>query len=329
MLLGENGTGKTSILQAMALGIGASAFNRFWLDAVEWVKRNVESRGEISLAICHRKDEHAKPISRTSENIDTNCELKLRVKILHDAVPNGDSKGIKTRNSPLAKAIACGYGPFRRFWGYPPTSSNWYDSYFSTLFDETRGLQEGLHWLPAVYARSEDPKHPERSRAKKLLPCLQRLIDSVLPEPVSLVGVNSEQMLFGVARQEEFHTSNLSDGYRSFLAMFLDFLKRLYDERSDLLDYYNEENGPCLTIEGVVLIDEADAHIHPRWQRELGPTLRRVFPKIQFIVTTHSPFIAQEASDNGLFVLNTSENGTVGVDQPFPTVRAVGPQVRF
>jgi hypothetical protein len=56
-------------------------------------------------------------------------------------------------------------------------------------------------------------------------------------------------------------------------------------------------------MDGVVLIDEVDAHLHPRWQREIGFRLCKAFPEIQFIVTSHSPFVAQAASENGLFVL--------------------------
>jgi len=58
---------------------------------------------------------------------------------------------------------------------------------------------------------------------------------------------------------------------------------------------------------GVVLIDEVDAHLHPEWQREIGFWLKRSFPKIQFLVTTHSPIICQAADANGLFVLAESE----------------------
>ena len=54
---------------------------------------------------------------------------------------------------------------------------------------------------------------------------------------------------------------------------------------------------------GVVLIDEIDAHLHPEWQREIGFWLKRHFPNIQFLVTTHSPIICQAADPNGLFVL--------------------------
>lgn len=51
------------------------------------------------------------------------------------------------------------------------------------------------------------------------------------------------------------------------------------------------------------MIDEIDAHLHPEWQREIGFWLKNHFPKIQFLVTTHSPIICQAADENGLFVL--------------------------
>ena len=65
----------------------------------------------------------------------------------------------------------------------------------------------------------------------------------------------------------------------------------------------DDEGRLFLKPAGVVLIDEIDAHLHPEWQREIGFWLKRHFPNIQFIVTSHSPLICQAADPNGLFVL--------------------------
>jgi len=54
---------------------------------------------------------------------------------------------------------------------------------------------------------------------------------------------------------------------------------------------------------GVVLIDEIEAHLHPTWQREIPTWLKAHFPKIQFLVATHSPLVAQAADAKGIFVL--------------------------
>jgi AAA domain, putative AbiEii toxin, Type IV TA system len=53
----------------------------------------------------------------------------------------------------------------------------------------------------------------------------------------------------------------------------------------------------------MVLIDEVDVHLHPTWQRQIGLFFRKHFPKIQFIVTTHSPLICQAADVGTVFVL--------------------------
>jgi predicted ATP-binding protein involved in virulence len=79
----------------------------------------------------------------------------------------------------------------------------------------------------------------------------------------------------------------LSDGYRLTLAMVADIAWRSVT--------LNPHLGPAATEEtsGVVLIDELDLHLHPRWQRRIVGDLRRAFPRLQFIATTHSPFIVQ------------------------------------
>ena len=77
--------------------------------------------------------------------------------------------------------------------------------------------------------------------------------------------------------------SELSDGYHVFIALVADVARRAV--------MLNEFDGPEAPkrVEGVVLIDEIDLHLHPRWQRTALPSLRDAFPRLQFIITTHSP----------------------------------------
>ena len=60
--------------------------------------------------------------------------------------------------------------------------------------------------------------------------------------------------------------------------------------------------APVVTHRGVVLIDEVDVHLHVSWQRSIGFWLKKHFPNVQFIVTTHSPFVCQ-AADPGRSLL--------------------------
>lgn len=78
----------------------------------------------------------------------------------------------------------------------------------------------------------------------------------------------------------------LSHGYRSVLAMVADMAWR-----ASVLN--PNADDPAAETPGVVLIDELDLHLHPKWQREVVEQLRTTFPRVQFFTTTHSPFIIQ------------------------------------
>ncbi|QDK81269.1 AAA family ATPase [Spirosoma sp. KCTC 42546] len=88
----------------------------------------------------------------------------------------------------------------------------------------------------------------------------------------------------------------LSDGQRSFIALICDLGRRLALANPEL---ENPLNGA-----GVVLIDELELHLHPKWQLEVSEKLRNTFPNIQFIVTTHSPFIIQTARQGEVITLD-------------------------
>jgi predicted ATP-binding protein involved in virulence len=93
--------------------------------------------------------------------------------------------------------------------------------------------------------------------------------------------------------------NQLSDGERSFIAMLGDMVRRLALANPDLDD-------PLLG-HGVVLIDELELHLHPKWQREVVQGLRQTFPNIQFIGTTHSPFVIQSLEEGELVNLDPDD----------------------
>jgi predicted ATP-binding protein involved in virulence len=93
--------------------------------------------------------------------------------------------------------------------------------------------------------------------------------------------------------------TQMSDGERSLLAMMIDLCRRLVLANPEL-------NDP-LQGAGVVLIDEVELHLHPRWQREIVEKLRRTFPRIQFVLTTHSPFLIQSLRDGELIRLDRED----------------------
>lgn len=93
---------------------------------------------------------------------------------------------------------------------------------------------------------------------------------------------------------------SLSDGVRTTLSLVMEIAFRCY-----LLNPYLGLDAAKQT-EGVVLIDEIDLHLHPTWQKKIVADLRRAFPNLQFIVTTHAPLVIGSLKEGALF--NISEN---------------------
>ena len=88
----------------------------------------------------------------------------------------------------------------------------------------------------------------------------------------------------------------LSDGERGVLALVLDLTRRLAQANPEL-------DAPTLEAEAVVLIDEIDLHLHPRWQRQIVHNLTSAFPRCQFIATTHSPQVIGEVDPDRIQII--------------------------
>ena len=95
--------------------------------------------------------------------------------------------------------------------------------------------------------------------------------------------------------------SLLSDGYKCTISLIADIAYRMAILNPQLLDKVLTET------EGIVLIDEIDLHLHPRWQKRILEDLMSVFPRVQFIVSTHAPEVINSAKRESIIVLNNNE----------------------
>lgn len=98
---------------------------------------------------------------------------------------------------------------------------------------------------------------------------------------------------------DEFNVLQLSDGERNMLALVGDMARRLCVLNPSLT---NPNEGA-----GIVLVDEIDLHLHPRWQREVVGKLEATFPNCQFIITTHSPQVLGELKPESVMLLRGGE----------------------
>lgn len=108
----------------------------------------------------------------------------------------------------------------------------------------------------------------------------------LLMHPLKFETINQNGCLvfFDEKNNQQITIDMLSDGFKSIFSIVLDVIKRL----AMAPDYENQE---FYEKEAVILIDEIDCHIHPKWQKKLIPAFRQLFPNCQFIITTHSPYI--------------------------------------
>jgi predicted ATP-binding protein involved in virulence len=100
----------------------------------------------------------------------------------------------------------------------------------------------------------------------------------------------------------------LSQGEKSLLALVADIVRRLV--------LLNPAAPEPLDGDGIILIDEIDLHLHPEWQQTVVPRLRKTFPNIQFIISTHSPQVLSTIPDNSIRAIGFSEKTEFSVEHP-------------
>lgn len=152
-----------------------------------------------------------------------------------------------------------------------------------------------IRWM-----REERRNELDEEDLSPALRLVYRAIEAMLPEIASARYSTKLRTLVLKYQNGERHTFNeLSDGYRNVVAIAADLAIK-----AAMLNPQLAERTLELTP-GVVLIDELDLHLHPKWQRRVIGDLRRTFPMLQFICTTHSPFLIQSLrSGEELIVLD-------------------------
>jgi uncharacterized protein (TIGR02646 family) len=124
-------------------------------------------------------------------------------------------------------------------------------------------------------------------------------------------SIKNEQIFIKYEKtKDNIDINHLSDGYKSIFAIAIDMVYTL-----------SKENVVYELAEGIVLIDEIGTHLHPRWKMEIVERLRKTFPKIQFIITTHEPLCLRGLKENEIVVLkHDSENAIIAIsDLPDPS----------
>ena len=313
---GDNGSGKSTLLKAIAVGlVGKDASRALQPSFNRWIRDGVggdESFIQLEIVRCKDDDALVETGRAPSAEFPAKIVLKNGGKeiILQAATPSGKPHKYSTPERTIWSLDAhgwfsCGYGPFRRVFGASPEATRQMvaptTERFVTMFQEAASLAEVDQWLRGLKHKELENKAAER---EQLALVMELLRDDLMPNQISVDRVDSDGLWLRDRNGAQLAWGEMSDGYRAAAALLADIVRHL-------IGTYGLENLTEKTLEGktaikrsgVVLIDEIDAHLHPEWQRVIGFWLKRHFPNIQFLVTTHSPIICQAADPNGLFVL--------------------------
>lgn len=169
-----------------------------------------------------------------------------------------------------------------------------------------RALEKSLDFRTFFmwYRNQEDIENEKKDSdyEDKLLKCVRTAIKNMMDDVQEIKVRRSPLRMVVIKHGVEVRVEQLSDGEKCTLALLGDIARRV------------AMANPCrenpLEGDGVVMIDEVDLHLHPAWQRKILGVLKRTFPNIQFIVTTHSPQVLGEIDDSyNLFSIVTDENG--------------------
>ena len=163
-----------------------------------------------------------------------------------------------------------------------------------------------------AWMRVQEALRNERAGARHALTAFEDAVARFLPGYANLrLGGDNGKQLWIDRGSTAIAVRQLSDGERGTLALVLDLTRRLAQANPDLAD-------PAAEAEAIVLIDEIELHLHPRWQRQIVHNLRKAFPRCQFIATTHSPQVIGEVEHERIQIIADgqvySPTHSLGVD---------------
>lgn len=318
---GDNGAGKSTLLKAIAVAlIGKDVARSLQPSFHRWIREGAgQQEAKIELMILPEKgiDEFSGQGNTAYKKFPAAVILKNGSRDTAVELPAATgSKTTLVQRGLWATAshgwFSCGYGPFRRVFGasqeatrlmVSPTTER-----FVTMFQEAASLFEVDQWLRNLSHKKLEGRSPESGEQLNLL--LEILRDDLMPNQITVERVDSDGLWLKDRNGLQLAWGEMSDGYRSALALLADILRHLIAAYGiNGLAERGADGKLKIVRSGVVMIDEIDAHLHPEWQREIGFWLKRHFPNIQFLVTTHSPIICQAADENGLFVLPEPGSG--------------------
>ncbi|MBP3608818.1 MAG: AAA family ATPase [Lachnospiraceae bacterium] len=326
VLVGSNASGKTTVLEAACVMLGAylAAYkryvpSRFVFNISEWdVHRKLQKAAQPDVLI-------SPDIAQYPCMIGTNLIMDKDSFVYRRVLEKKDGRTKFDGNNPMQKQIVAWEEMFSaadrsdkdtvlplvlylssaRLWNEDKNSRKEEgipgrtDAYYRCL-DKKRGTQFTFNYIKKLVEISVQEKNGVDFPAYTLI--MDAIRRSVMDELKPGQTIEYSSRYDGLALVEKDGTwipfDGLSDGYRGVIKIVADIATRMC-----ILNPYLKEKT-LKDTPGVVVIDELDLSLHPSWQRRIVKILTELFPKIQFICASHSPFIIQSLKEGQLISMD-------------------------
>lgn len=320
VFIGSNGAGKTTLLEAIVIGLsklterfvgGSGGWTKFDIQQVNYFKHYITIKLTLDL----------------KEFAGTNLHLFRGIGVLSSSILASENVKFKKQIQPVEKALkakktlpilkfysanrgSISYKKFGQTIYEIPQLEAWANfihgnvsySKFFKWFSENEILELRMQ-RDATDFNIQNPHiqyvRAAISRTFQILEGKEYIIKS---DQIKRSGTNE---LIPILSLQEVGTSvkeildNKSDGEKAIVSLIADIAYNLSIANGSVS---SERDVNFLDAPGIVLIDEIEAHLHPNWQRKIIPLLTKIFPHIQFFITTHSPQVVSSVSSESVFV---------------------------
>ena len=319
VLLGDNGTGKTTLLKCL-VSLEPSQFkerstsgnqtdsevsemnnvyrftpsgyfsnNKFLLLSGKWGGREfVSKKDNTKNYTIGTQNFYLSPfISNSKENIYTK------------GYEFSETWATRTHKLLIENFVAYAYGASRRM-GSGSLNDTQNSDAAASLFNNSVDLIDAEEWFLQAYFAANNAEGKVQEFAQGRFDKVKKMLLDLLPDvsDIRIKPITKTQLKAAIEVQTPYGWVGMKDlslGYQSVLAWTVDVASRL-------LDRYPDSDNP-MAEPAIVLVDEIDLHLHPQWQRTLVQKLTNLFPNTQFIVTAHSPLIVQSVPDANIVLL--------------------------
>lgn len=338
VLVAENGQGKTAILDAVGIAVGAF---------VNAITGTYQSRGFGRPDIHFSRHANGEmksslPSRFSASGMVTDSEIEWDRAILRDSprprsTTSGttalrqSAKGLRERFERVADEVTLPLVAFYgtgRLWNEQRTTARKKDSIdprsrlsgYANCFSTSSPFHGFETWYEGMMREIGAPQFAsDLPRNIPLLNAVRKAVREVLkPSGWQELNWSSEIQRIVVEHEElgQLPLAQMSDGVQSMIALVADIAHRC----ARLNPHFEDESAS--RTPGILLIDEVDMHLHPRWQQVVITLLQKAFPSMQMIVSTHSPHVLSTVNARSIRIIELSE-GIAYVRPPHSETRGV------